>query len=124
MTLNLNYWELTPREMFDLATETDDPQILADLAEFEEYTVHLAIARNKHTNSETLVKLAGSFYAIIRRYVARHHNTNRATLDILSRDPDHTVRAAVTGNPNTSTETREHLQNDPNYEVRMAAAYR
>lgn len=121
MTLNLNYWELSPREMFDLATETDEPQILADLADFEEYIVHLAIARNTYTNYKTLEKLATSFYAIIRRYVARHANTTPSTLDFLSRDPDHTVRAAVAENPHTSPETRECLQNDPNYEVRMAA---
>lgn len=108
---------------------TDDPDVLADIAESTLAINRESVAANQTTPSHVLTGLASDDSVRVRRAVASHPSTEPAVLDRLADDPDDApaindtkVRYFVAANPRTSTATLDRLAADPDDPVRSAVA--
>lgn len=113
---------LTPLQRLSLAAESNDPEVLNNLADDGYFETRCFVANNPHTPKDALRRLAESDYADIRAKVARNPETPSDILALLSEDKSDSVRQEVARHSNTPAEALSHLAGDEDLFVRMAAA--
>ena len=79
VTLELNY--LLKETRHAIASEVDDPKVLAVLAKDRESYVRCAVARNEYTPETALDKLANDMTDQVRWEVAENAKTSLGTLE-------------------------------------------
>jgi len=105
-----------------LAKTSDDPDVLAKLAEDEDEYVRWYVARNPNTSPEILAQLASDDDEDVRASVAKNPNTLLEVLTKLAEDKVADVRWAVAENPNTPLEILAKLADDESNTVRYLVA--
>lgn len=111
-------------DRWELARETDDPALLARLAEDEDEDVQGEVAANKSTPVEVLEILAKSEDEDLQAAVARHPNVTTEVLDRMADncgDERYEMQLAVAQNPKTSGDRLGDLAWGPFGDVREAA---
>ena len=91
-------------------------------AELDDPAVDVALAENRRTPPDVLVRLAAEPFQAIRINVANNPNTPPETLTHLAADPREHVRRNVADNPNTPAETLAALAADTDDWVRRYVA--
>jgi hypothetical protein len=98
------------------------PDVLAELAVYEDSEVRQAVAENLKTPSEVLSGMSSTDDFYVRRRVARNPRTPVAVLTRLAGDQDRVVRWAVAGNPNTPKDLLTGMAEDRDDALRFAVA--
>ena len=96
-------------------------ELLVALSEVEDMGSRWAVAKNPHTPSEILAKLAKDEVNLVRALVATNPNTPVDCLYDLYED-EKIVRDGISGNPNAPAELLEKLAEDPDKLVRLRVA--
>ena len=116
VTLELNYLLKETRQA--IASEVDDPKVLAVLAKDRESYVRCAVARNEYTPETALDKLANDMTDQVRWAVAENAKTSLGTLEKLADDLSCNVRRAVACNENADDKLLAKLSMDKDDIVR------
>lgn len=95
--------------------------LLRDLSEAEDMASRWAVAKNHHTPSDILEKLAKDEINLVRALVATNPNTPISILRALFSD-EKIVRDGLSGNPNTPEKLLKVLAMDADRMVRMRIA--
>ena len=120
VTLELNY--LLKETRHAIASEIDDPKVLAVLAKDRESYVRCAVARNEYTPETALDKLANDMTDQVRWAVAENAKTSLGTLEKLADDLSCNVRRAVACNENADDKLLAKLSMDKDDIVRENVA--
>lgn len=88
-----------------VANCTTNPATLALLAQDESKHVRMSVARNPHTDADTLHVLSKEDSVSIRFCVGTAHNAHDETLDALAHDSEECVVTAVAMNDTTPQDT-------------------
>lgn len=107
-TLDDEYLEYIEYFM-DLGPEPITPDVMADLAESNNWKCRREAAKNPKTPAEILERLADDSKVDVRMEVALNLNTHVDVLQKLSNDESNFVRQAITNNKNTPTNTKIKL---------------
>ena len=120
VTLELNY--LLKETRHAIASEVDDPKVLAVLAKDRESYVRCAVAQNEDTPETVLDKLANDMTDQVRWAVAENAKTSLGTLEKLVDDLSCNVRRAVACNENADDKLLAKLSMDKDDIVRENVA--
>lgn len=109
--------------VYDSETGKSDELVLLlrDLSEAEDMASRWAVAKNHHTPSDILEKLAKDKINLVRALVATNPNTPTSILKTFFSD-EKIVRDGLSGNPNTPEKLLKILAVDADRMVRMRIA--
>ena len=100
ITFTLETTKFPTNFLHELATITDNAELLSELAKIDNWEVQCAVANNPITSPTTLSELAKVKNPVVKSVVARHPNTSTETLSELAKDEDDYVREPAKRNPN------------------------
>ena len=105
-----------------LARRDDLPvDLLAQLAQADNFKVREAVAQNPKTPSSSLEQLAQAPEPKVREAVAQNSNTPTSALDKLAKDENSKTRMHIASKLNLSSDVLEELTSDKSTEVREQA---
>lgn len=118
-TLDDEYLEYI-KYFMDLGPEPITPDVMADLAESNNWKCRREAAKNEKTPTNVLLKLAESKDWEVRWGVAKNPKTPAEILERLADDSKVDVRMEVALNPSTHVDVLQKLSNDESNFVRQA----